>query len=113
MVETWRDSWFEEGSRLIYIVPSHAIDAILPLEVEPVPSQTARVFVGRIELMTPETKRAVERAMGKSDWATIERYERFLGPILARISSEDPLKAGQIEQFRKSISDSVGARRCR
>ncbi len=22
MVETWRDSWFEEGSRLIYIVPS-------------------------------------------------------------------------------------------
>jgi hypothetical protein len=22
MVETWQDSWFEEGSRLIYIVPS-------------------------------------------------------------------------------------------
>ena len=35
MVETWRDSWFEEGSRLIYIVPSRAIDAILPLQIEP------------------------------------------------------------------------------
>jgi hypothetical protein len=22
MVQTWRDSWFEEGSRLIYIVPA-------------------------------------------------------------------------------------------
>jgi hypothetical protein len=54
MVETWRDSWFEEGSRLIYIVPSRAIDDALPLQVEPVPSQTARVFVGRIELITPE-----------------------------------------------------------
>jgi len=26
MVETWRDSWFEEGSRLIYIVPRGFID---------------------------------------------------------------------------------------
>ena len=63
MVETWRDSWFEEGSRLIYIVPSRAIDAILPLQVDPAPSQTARVFVGRIELITSETKRLVEQAI--------------------------------------------------
>jgi len=48
MIDTWRDSWFEEGSRLIYIVPSQAIEAILPLQVEPAPLQTARVFVGRI-----------------------------------------------------------------
>jgi hypothetical protein len=58
MVETWRDSWFEEGSRLIYIVPAGAIDAMLPLQVDPAPSQTARVFVGRIELVTAETKSA-------------------------------------------------------
>ena len=82
MVETWRDSWFEEGSRLIYIVPSSAVDAILPLDVEPAPSQTARVFVGRIELVTPETKRAVESAIAKNDWAAVDRYSRFLVPIL-------------------------------
>ena len=85
MVETWRDSWFEEGSRLIYIVPSRAIDAFLPLQVEPAPSQTARVFVGRIELITPETTSAVEEAMAKSDWSAIDRYGRFLDPILTRI----------------------------
>jgi len=46
MVETWRDSWFEEGSRLIYILPSPAVDAILPLQIEPAPEQTAQVPIG-------------------------------------------------------------------
>jgi hypothetical protein len=82
MVETWRDSWFEEGSRLIYIVPSAAINTILPLQVEPSPEQTARVFVGRIELVTPETKQSVEEALAKGDWPTVDRYARFLEPIL-------------------------------
>jgi len=31
MIETWRDSWFEEGSRLLYIVPARFVDAVLPL----------------------------------------------------------------------------------
>jgi hypothetical protein len=100
MVETWRDSWFEEGSRLIFIVPSPAIDAILPLQVEPVPAQTTRVFVGRIELVTPETKRAVEEALTKGDWPTVDRYARFLKPILERISSEGAAKAREMEQLR-------------
>jgi hypothetical protein len=113
MVETWRDSWFEEGSRLIYIVPSRAIDAILPLQVEPVPSQTARVFVGRIELVTPETKRSVEEAIAKSDWSAIDRYGRFLDPILKRISSDNPFQASQIEQLRRSIQGSFGTGICR
>ena len=113
MVETWRDSWFEEGSRLIYIVPSRAIDAALPLQVDPVPSQTARVFVGRIELITPETKRSVEEAIAKSDSSTIDRYARFLDPILERISSENPLKASQVDHVRRSIHGSFGTRKCR
>jgi hypothetical protein len=113
MVETWRDSWFEEGSRLIYIVPARAIDAALPLQIEPVPSQVARVFVGRIELVTPQTTHAVEAAIAKGDWSTIDRYQRFLDPILKSISSENPLKAAQIEGFRVSMHDSFGRRKCR
>jgi hypothetical protein len=103
MVETWRDSWFEEGTRLIYIVPRHAIDAILPLQVEPAALQTERVFVGRIELITPETKRSVEEAFSKGDWQTVERYARFVEPILARISAEGPAKAREIEQLRGNM----------
>jgi hypothetical protein len=98
MVETWRDSWFEEGSRLIYIVPSASVDAILPLELDPTPVETRRVFVGRIELITPETQRVVDSAIAKSDWSTVHRYARFLTPILQRISTVDPVKASQIQQ---------------
>jgi hypothetical protein len=113
MVETWRDSWFEEGSRLIYIVPSRTVNAILPLKVEPAPSEIRRVFVGRIELITPETKSSVEEAIAKRDWPTIDRYGRFLDPILKRISSENSLKANQIEQFRRNIPGPIAARQCR
>jgi hypothetical protein len=113
MVETWRDSWFEEGSRLIYVVPSRAVDAILPLQVEPAPSQTARVFVGRIELITSRTTSAVEEAIVKSDWSAAERYGRFLDPILRRIASEHPLLGKQIEQCRQRVRSYGGARACR
>src|SRR5262245_15938895 len=57
MVDTWRDSWFEPGRRIFYVVPRATIDSILPLDVKPAPSSIARVFVGRIELMTPQTPR--------------------------------------------------------
>jgi hypothetical protein len=113
MVETWRDSWFEEGSRLIYLVPSRAIDAILPLEVEPVPSRTTRVFVGRIELITAETKRLVEQAIAKRDRLTIDLYSRFLDPILKRIASENPTRENQTGQFRGSTQESISAANCR
>jgi hypothetical protein len=50
MVDTWRDSWFGEGTRLFYIVSRRAVDATLPLEIDPVPVNVVRVFVGRLEL---------------------------------------------------------------
>src|ERR1700691_979392 len=103
MVETWRDSWFEEGSRLIYIVPSSMVDAILPLQVEPAPLHTVRVFVGRVELLTPETRRSVESAIAKNDWPAVDRYSRFLEPILQRLYAADVSKAGEIEQRYREL----------
>jgi hypothetical protein len=50
MIETWRSSWFGEGARLFYVVSRKAVDAILPLEIDPVPDEVVRVFVGRLEL---------------------------------------------------------------
>ena len=32
MLNTWRDSWFKEGTRLFYIVPTQMIESILPLD---------------------------------------------------------------------------------
>jgi hypothetical protein len=82
MLETWKNSWFEEGSRLIYIVPRSYIDSVLRLRVNPAPANTTRVFVGRLELVTPTTQHAVESAFLHGDLATLAKYSRFLEPIL-------------------------------
>lgn len=82
MVRTWRDSWFEEGSRLIYIVPGGFVGNILPVTIEPVPAQFTRVFVGRLEIVTPASIQAVRTALAAHDEATLKKYRRFLEPIL-------------------------------
>jgi hypothetical protein len=101
MFETWRDSWFEEGSRLLYIVPRPFIDSILPLNIQPAPAETVRVFVGRLELVTPATQRAVEQAMETHDRTTLTRYGRFLAPILQSMiaSEKNPTKSEQFSEY--------------
>jgi hypothetical protein len=81
MLETWGDSWFEEGSRLIYIVPRQYVEAILPLSIRPAPAQLARVFVGRMELITAATEKSIEAAIASRDSVTLRKYGRFLYPI--------------------------------
>jgi hypothetical protein len=53
MLNTWRDTWFKEGTRIFYIVPGATIESILPLVINPKPTETVRVFVGRVELVRP------------------------------------------------------------
>lgn len=113
MVETWRDSWFEEGSRLIYIVPGAAVDRILPLQVEPGPEKIERAFVGRIELITPAIQRTVESMIAKSDWAAVDRYERFLAPILQRMYSGDSEKVDEVKLRLRASRAARGEVACR
>jgi hypothetical protein len=87
MLETWRDSWFEEGTRLFYIASRGVVDSILPLDIRPIPAQVARVFVGRMEIMTPRTIEAVRQAVMTGDRATFRTYGRFVEPIGARLLS--------------------------
>jgi hypothetical protein len=94
MVETWRDSWFEEGSRLIYIVPREFVDRVLPLTIRPEPEEKVRVFVGRMELVTPATEKAVEAAIAADDNVTLAKYGRFLEPILRTAKERGSLPEG-------------------
>lgn len=87
MVETWRDSWFEEGARLFYVLPQVAVDAILPLEIEPKPSHVTRVFVGRMEIVTPEMASEVADAIRRGDRGLLNKYGRFLEPISQMVQS--------------------------
>jgi hypothetical protein len=103
MVETWRDSWFEEGSRLLYIVPRAFVDSVLPLSIHPAPAQTARVFVGRLEIVTPATERAVETALVGHDSATLKLFGRFLEPILETMMQNESRPA-RVQQFYQALN---------
>jgi hypothetical protein len=87
MIETWRDSWFEEGTRVFYIATRKSVDEILPLGITPAPTAVERVFVGRMEVLTPRTLDNVRRAVMTEDMGTFGRYGRFLEPITRRIAA--------------------------
>ena len=101
MVETWRNSWFEEGSRLLYIVPPAFVNEVLPLSIKPAPAQTVRVFVGRLEIVTPATEKEVETAFANHDTATLNAYGRFLEPILATMikREKNPAQVGRLQSY--------------
>ena len=85
MIETWRNSWFEDGTRVFYIVPTSTVDGVLPLDVEPKPAAVVRVFVGRMEVMTPASVSAVKQAFAENNSLVLQRYGRLLGPISDRL----------------------------
>lgn len=114
MVNTWHDSWFEEGSRLIYIVPEKFVNGILPLAIQPAPAQIARVFVGRLELVTPATEKTVEAAFASHDKATLEKYGRFLEPILETIMAKDSNRfhSAKYEQYLSVVHAALITQAC-
>lgn len=78
MLATWHDSWFEPGTRVIYIDPRSTVDAILPMKISPAPQKIERVFVGRVEVLSPWTESAIRIAMESGNAAAIEKLGRFL-----------------------------------
>ena len=90
MVETWRDSWFEEGTRVLYIYPRNQVDTLLPLSINPKPSATDRVFVGRVEVLSPWTQQTIRTAMTAGDVATLTKFGRFLDPFLQQMRRTIP-----------------------
>jgi hypothetical protein len=85
MVETWRDSWFEEGTRILYLMPRKTVDGLLPLRIEPRPDRIERVFVGRVEVLSPAMERSITAALEAGDTATLAKYGRFLRPFCDQI----------------------------
>jgi hypothetical protein len=100
MLETWKDSWFEEGTRLLYVVPNSFLNRILPLSISPAPREITRVFIGRLELVSMRTRMAIEVALAEGDETTLARYNRFLEPLLQIILQRepDPLKAALVRR---------------
>lgn len=111
MIKTWRDSWFEEGMRVFYVLPRQTTDTVLPITIEPSPAELVRVLVGRTEVITPEMEKAVQQRVSQlgdpspqvraSAMQAIRQYGRFSEPILKRIleTEKDNVIRGRIRQL--------------
>ena len=92
------------------------VDAILPLTMTPAPPAVARVFVGRIELVTPVTRRDVRLALATGDRPMLQKYGRFLKPIGDRVLAEvSPLDRDVMADRLKAVAASweIPASSCR
>jgi hypothetical protein len=86
MVATWSDSWFEEGTRVFYVMPRPQVDAVLPLRIDPAPRGVVRVMVGRVELVTPARLDALAANLD----AEAPKLGRFAQPLLNELLARDP-----------------------
>lgn len=105
MVETWRDSWFEEGTRIFYVLPENAVDRILPLTITPAPVHTARSFVGRMEVIMPDMVKSVQTAIAANDTRSLARYGRFFGPITSRLASTPEIEALVDSKYKSFLGE--------
>lgn len=108
MVKTWRSAWFAEpGTRILYIMPRVEVDRVVPLKITPEPKETLRVFVGRMDVLTPEVETKMSEILAKMDgaddarisdlWADMPRLGRFRTAALQRIreSAANPKAVAQ------------------
>lgn len=111
MIQTWSDSWFEDGLRVFYILPRLEVDEVLPLRIDVPTKERIRVLVGRTEVITPEMEHAVKRqvtllrspseSVRQGSRETLKKFGRFYQPILRSIlqTETDPAVRTQIEQL--------------
>jgi hypothetical protein len=141
MVKTWQSSWFgEEGTRLFYLLPQSVTDELLPLTIDPVPDETVRVMVGRLEIMRPEDEARVTALVRQSaqDRAATEQLRevnpdppqhmlpeaiiqlgRLAEPALVRVQNisqdgttrgEAGVLLGQLRQYRNALAAAAEAK---
>ena len=67
-------------------------------------SQLTRVFVGRIELVTPATENAIEAALLSGDCKALQKYDRFLATMVEIIAAKHPDTA-QAARLQQAFAD--------
>jgi hypothetical protein len=111
MVKTWDAAWFgEEGTRLLYLVPRAKTDEVLPISIDPKPTQLVRVLVGRHDFITPEQEATAERAVLRIQAADREREAAHKELTkLGRFSVEAQVQASKRVEAAAAAAAVVGA----
>src|SRR5207244_2814168 len=125
MVNTWNRSYFRTpGTRVLYLVPRAPIDRTLPIKIDAmtangvsVSHQLVRVFVGRVECLTPELEARIEGwlrdlAAADSDRSSAARsgllaLGRFAEPHLRRALQNSSSPTVRAQAQRLLMSDAL------
>ena len=108
MLETWRDSWFEEGTRVLYIMPKQDVDSVLPLTVTPEPERITREFVGRVEVLSPAAEEILRGAADRGDTSSLEKFGRFLDVYARQLKLRGPA----VQKALASLAQAGGTAAC-
>ena len=115
MLASWKHTWFEEGRRVIWIVPQDFTDKVLPLRLEPKPKEAVRILVGRIELIDAQlearvahvAKRIVELAANRGAGAELANTRKLDADVVALGRFGLPLLSRLGESMKKG-SEAAG-----
>lgn len=76
MVATWKHTWFrEQGTRVLTIVPQEWVDPVLPISITPAPKELKRVFVARLEVLSPAQEDRLLTILGGNEFDPEEAKE--------------------------------------
>jgi hypothetical protein len=115
MIETWKDSWFEEGTRVFFLYPRSAVETVLPLQVTPAPTSVARAFVGRVEVLSPWIEETISTAVSTNSTAGLAKFGRFLDSFVQQIERTQGRKLflnADLQRTRTLIARQASARSC-
>ncbi|MEK7083985.1 MAG: hypothetical protein AAB932_02030 [Patescibacteria group bacterium] len=95
LLATWEKSYFKHpGLRVFWIVPEQKVNELLPLTISPLPSEIKRVFMGRIDLLTPAFEKELLSMYQKNP--TLQSYsytsDRYYKGYLERAEQLDKNK---------------------
>ena len=133
MVNTWRTSYFTtDGIRVLFVLPRSWTDRFIPVKIDPRPDELVRVMVGRIELLTRDRERAIEKAISnlaspdpkvrEHAFGLLRDQGRYVEPIVRRTmqTSSDPhvrllcrrlLLTDFVTDIRTSLTDAADGTR--
>lgn len=101
MVETWRKTWFREsGDRILTLVPRQVTDNMLPLKITPAPEATERVFVARIEMISPEREETLVGLLNSTKLPSEKELAKFQGLELGRFANGAMEVATELQKTR-------------
>jgi len=120
MVNTWKDSWFEEeGVRVLYVLPRAWTDRTLPMTIDPQPRELVRVMVGRAEIIPPDVEEELATQLAKVNQGdnqarervqtALKRLGRFAEPALQRATRRTVINSAERNKLMAWLYDNSKA----